>query len=353
MRGSRQRYSGFTLIELLVVIAIVGILVALMLPAIQSAREAGRRTSCMNNLKQGAFALLNYHDEQGQFPLGAYAAVEEDHPAEEDGLSWATQILPHLEEQPLYDQLKNNSVPGYQGNPWITNHPSGQRGIFKVAHDNSMRPIAGGDTVLSVFICPSVNLPLHAPGGAYFGSSASETVGTGYAVSHYKGSRGSGDRGMFWPPKEGVAEYNYSYDINGDGEIDTVPKKPYSRVRIQDVTDGTSKTIILGEAAYFVRSVAFPIWLGIYGDDGAVMFQTEDPINCGISGTRSFPLSQAQIDMMPWGIESDDCAFSWHTGGAYFAFVDGSVRFLDENIELRTFRLLGDRMDDEVIRELE
>jgi prepilin-type processing-associated H-X9-DG protein len=182
--------------------------------------------------------------------------------------------------------------------------------------------------------------------------SAPETVGTGYAAAHYKGSRGYGDRGMFWPPKEGAAEYTYSYDINGDGTPDTIPKKAYTRIRLEDVTDGTSKTIVIGEAAYFARAAAYPLWLGIYGDDGTVMFQTEDAINCNIGGVRAFPLSDAEMEKLPWGIESDDCAFSWHPNGAYFAFVDGSIRFIDENIELRTYWLLGDRADDEIIRNL-
>jgi prepilin-type processing-associated H-X9-DG protein len=283
--------------------------------------------------------------------LGAYAAVEEDHPAEEDGLGWATRILPQLEEQPIFDKLKNNKVPGYEGDPWVTDHPKGQRGIFKVAHDNGLRPIAGGDSVLSMFICPSVDLPSHVPGGAFFGKDE-DFSGTGYALAHYKGSRGHCDRGMFWPPKEGAAEYECPYDINDDGSIDSVPKRAYTRVRIEDVTDGTSKTIFVGEAAYYVRAIAFPLWMGIYGDDGAVMFETQDPINCNISGARAFPLSEAEMEMLPQA-EADDCAFSWHTGGAYFAFVDGSVRFLSEDIEQQTFWLLGDRMDDEVIRELQ
>ncbi len=351
----RRNGGGFTLIELLVVIAIVGILVALLMPAIQAAREAARRITCTNNLKQIALALHNYHNNQGQFPLGAYAAVEEDHPAEEDGLGWATQILPQLEEQALYDQLKNNKVPGYQGNPWITNHPRGQRGIFKVAHDNGLRPIAGGDSVLSAFLCPSVELPTHVPTGDYFGLSSVPFVATGYATAHYKASRGHCDRGMFWKPKEGAAEYACPYDIDGDGVMDSVPKKAISRVRIDDVADGTSKTILLGESAYFVSSKAFPIWMGMYSETGNTMFETEDEINCGIGGVRSFPLSAPDLEraVLVGGPEPTDCSFSWHTGGAYFAFVDGSVRFLTENLERRTLWLLGDRMDNEVIRELE
>src|SRR5215216_110308 len=124
---SARKHSAFTLVELLVVIAIIGLLVALLLPAVQAAREAARRTGCTNNLKQIALALLNYHDARGHFPLGAYSAIEEDHPAEEDGLGWATQILPQLEEQSVYDKLKNNNIPGYQNDPWITNHPPSQK----------------------------------------------------------------------------------------------------------------------------------------------------------------------------------------------------------------------------------
>jgi prepilin-type N-terminal cleavage/methylation domain-containing protein/prepilin-type processing-associated H-X9-DG protein len=350
---SARKQSAFTLVELLVVIAIIGVLVALLLPAVQAAREAARRTACTNNLKQLALALLNYHNARNQFPLGAYSAVQEDHPAEEDGLGWATQILPQLEEQSVYDKLKNNTIPTYQGNPWITNHPPGQKGIFAVAHSSGLRPITGGDASLSMFLCPSVDLPTRVPSGAYFGLSPTDFVGTGYATSHYKGSRGRCNRGMFWPPKEGAAEEVCHYDITGDGIPDDVPKKPYSRVRIQDVTDGLSKTIMLGESAYFVRSSNFPIWAGNYGDDGAVMFETLDQINCNIGDARSFPLTSEQIDRLPEKIETNNCSFSWHSGGAYFAFGDGSVHFLSESLELRTFWLLGDRTDSALLSELQ
>lgn len=346
------KHFAFTLVELLVVIAIIGLLVALLLPAIQSAREASRRTACTNNLKQIALALLNYESTAGQFPLGSYTSAAEDHPAEEDGLSWATQILPQLEEQPLFDRLKNNEVPFFKGNPWTTNYPPAQKGIFSVASISGLRPIAGGETILAMFACPSVDLPPIVPNGAYFGQ-AGDLINTGYATAHYKGSRGMCDRGMFWPPKEGAAEYDCTWgDLNGDGTIDIIHRRPMTRVRLKDVTDGVSKTLIVGEAAYFVRSASFPIWLGIYGDDGAVMFKTEDPINCNLSGARSFPLSADQINSLPEKNESDDCSFGWHTGGAFFAFVDGHVQFLSENIDVRTYRLLGDRMDDEDMHDI-
>jgi len=102
-----RKTAGFTLVELLVVIAIIGILVALLLPAIQAAREAARRASCVNNLKQIALALLNYEQSRGQFPLGSYTAVEEDHPAEEDGLSWARPygVNPQIDDAEFVREL--------------------------------------------------------------------------------------------------------------------------------------------------------------------------------------------------------------------------------------------------------
>ena len=82
------------------------------------------------------------------------------------------------------------------------------------------------------------------------------------------------------------------------------------------------------------------------------MFETLDEINCNLGGVRNFPLTADQISNLPEKNETDHCTFSWHPGGAYFAFVDGSVRFLSENLELRTFWLLGDRMDAALIQEL-
>ncbi len=178
MVKSSRKHAGFTLVELLVVIAIIGLLIALLLPAIQSAREAARRTSCTNNLKQIALALLNYESSAGQFPLGSYTAVQEDHPAEEDGLSWASQILPQLEEQAIYDTLKNNNIPFFKGNPWVKDYPPAQKGIFSVAGASGLRPIAGGEIILSMFVCPSVDLPAIVPNGAYFGQAPTDLINT-------------------------------------------------------------------------------------------------------------------------------------------------------------------------------
>jgi len=345
----RSRHAGFTLVELMVVIAIIGILVALLLPAIQAAREAARRSQCANNVKQMTLALLNFHDTIKEFPRGAYTAAAPEpnwKSNEEDGLGWATKILPYLEEQPLYDRIVHNGIPGYDGNPW-------KPGIFKAAIAAGKSPISGGETVIGGFHCPSADIPETVPGGGYFGVPG-DPVTTGYASSHYKASRGYCDRGMFLRKSESVKPQTLEdMDFDGDGILDKIDKVPFTRVRIQDVLDGTSKTIAIGEAAYFTDKIAsFPLWIGTIAEDGAVLFKTHEPINCNLSGARSFPLTGGDKDRLDLlGNYADDCAFSWHTNGAFFGFVDGSVRFLTENLETRTFALLGDRMDGRVVGE--
>src|SRR5262245_56226043 len=118
MRAFVRARAGFTLVELLVVIAIIGILVALLLPAVQAAREAARRAKCTNNVKQITLALLSYHDANKRFPRGTYTNPDKNHLNAEDGPGWATKILPYLEEQAYYDRIVRNGVPGYDGDPW-------------------------------------------------------------------------------------------------------------------------------------------------------------------------------------------------------------------------------------------
>ena len=341
---------GFTLVELLVVIAIIGILVAMLLPAIQAAREAARRAQCQNNLKQITLALLNYHDSAKQFPQGAYTADKKSDFADEDGLGWATKILPQLEEQAVYDQLLHTGIVSgsldFDGDPW---HP----GIFFIADFKGKRPFAGGDAVIPTFLCPSVDLPTHVPDKSFWGLSG-KLLGTGYGTSHYKASRGACDRGMFLRRAESLLESTcYETDYDGDGTPDGVTKGRYTRIRVQDVLDGTSKTIAVGEAAYLAsnsKADMFPSWVGTWGEDGNILFKTRDFINCGLGGgPRGFPLGPDELNQLIGGPDQDDCAYSWHVGGAFFGFVDGSVHFLTENLDLRIFSLLGDRMDGQII----
>lgn len=354
-----RRRSGFTLVELLVVIAIIGILVALLLPAVQAAREAARRSSCSVNMKQIGLALLNYHDVNSAFPRGAYTS-ESGSGRSEDGLGWASRILPQIEQQPVYDQLVDNDLVttagggfDYRGNPW-------QPFIFVTARNSNRLPMAGADTVISTFLCPSVDSPNRAPDGSYFPGSSSSAQAPNYnhGTSHYKGSRGFCDRGMFLRTSEQLLNATCTEFIpSADGsEIEYVVEKNDQKgpVKIAQVVDGTSKTIAVGEAAYTTDIANYPVWIGTYEEDGAVLFKTRDPINCGIGGLRNFALTaddQARMLVESGDSAIDDCSVSWHPGGVYFAFVDGSVRFLHQDLDTYVFWLMGDREDGEVIRD--
>ncbi len=332
--------SAFTLVELLVVIAIIGILVALLLPAVQSAREAARRMSCAVNLKQIALALLSYHDTTGEFPKGAYTAATGART--EDGLGWMTRILPQIEQQAVYDQLVDNGISAagvnFDGNPW-------QPVIFASAKATGKLPLSGAEAVIPTFLCPTVSMPERAPDGSFYGGSPAQVNNYGHGVSHYKGSRGYCDRGMFLRTEEALKTDTCNDDVNGDGVPDLIEKGRYPRIRLKDVSDGTSKTISVGEAAYTVSIADYPVWVGTYREDGAILFKTRDPINCGAAGDP-LPLDPNRMLTAPG--QADDCSFSWHPTGALFTFVDGSVHFLAEDLDVRIFWLLGDRLDGEV-----
>ncbi|NOZ40591.1 MAG: DUF1559 domain-containing protein [Planctomycetes bacterium] len=291
---------GFTLVELLVVIAIIGVLVALLLPAVQAAREAARVATCKNRLRQLGLALLNYHDVRKEFPVGVSGGGAGPRSrCIDDGHGWGVALLPYLEQQPLYDLIQ----PDFEPCP------------FRTAHGNTRQIIQGGDTMLEVFRCPSSELGPHAE--PIFAGLL------GYATSDYKASTGLGDSGLFYK----------TYDGERSG---------YARVRIADVTDGLSNTIAFGESAYYEGIRNWPIWLGAPGTDEATLFKTDAraPINCTISPKTISNFSSA-ID--------DDCAFSWHNGGAHFSFADGSVHWLVEEIDPQTYWDMGTKNDGRVL----
>jgi hypothetical protein len=310
----------------------------------------------MNNVKQISLALLSFHDATGAFPRGAYTAANR---GEEDGLGWASKALPYLEEQAAYDLLVQNQVAGYEGDPW-------QPGIFAAAAAAGLAPIAGGDAQIPTFLCPTVDLgafPPLVPEPGFFPRGSGDPHKVGYAALHYKASRGYCDNGMFWRTGEGLLDYRddptrglcFDVDMDGDGVLDPnrdiVVKKKYTRIRVQDIPDGTSKTITIGEAAYVYRHADYPMWLGTSDEDGSILFKTVELINCNLGGGRSFTLSEFEENQLPGvsGSQKDDCAYSWHVGGAFFGFADGSVHFLTENTELRVFALLGNRQDGQVV----
>jgi prepilin-type N-terminal cleavage/methylation domain-containing protein len=328
---SRHRPAAFTLVELLVVVAIIGVLVALLLPAVQAARESARRSQCQNNLRQLGIALNSYAEARRRYPIGVQGGIGSNI---DDGYGWATQLLPPLEQQTLYRQLHDKQAVTNSG---TMPYP----GIIERHFRTAGRIIAGGDTVLTVFRCPSSQLPSHATN---MGSSWPHA--NGYATSDYKACTGLGDNGIFFKPDDGIRAR-----WTGD-------RMWYDRTRPEDVTDGLSQTIAFGESGYYLiqrnggASNRWPVWIGGYGRGGdeATLFKTdaEAPINCEIY-PKSFDGFVERAAGRPPGPRDDDCAFSWHDGGAFFAFADSSVHFLRDEIDMRTYEDLGTKNDGHVV----
>jgi len=308
---------AFTLVELLVVIAIIGVLIALLLPAVQAAREAARRGQCQANLKELGLALNNYVDVHKQYPIGVQGDTGS---FDEDGFGWGFSLLPYLEQQALFNRLNKprNWLSGSLASDPRTAKPF--PGIFNVTYNNTKKIIPGGGTVLSVFRCPTSELLVHSDGGP--------PSRNGYGTSDYKACDGARDLGIFFKVADGI-------DHAG-----------VRRVRPQDVTDGLSQTFAFGESAYYTVSGTsnqdWPIWLGAPGTDESALFKTQPPniIGCGIV-PKSIEGFRTALD--------DDCAFSWHEGGAFFVFADGSVHFISESIDMDNYRRLGVKNDGEII----
>ena len=301
MQASSFRRHGFTLVELLVVIAIIGILVALLLPAVQSAREASRRSACLNNLKQVALAIHNYHDSHLLLPPGAISTNE---------TSWHVHVLPYLERQNLYDQF-TFAAGAY------TASPVNQRvGV-------SLQPV-------KAYLCPSsvyqkmvlTPAPPHQPlaGEILSGNQIPYTT-------HYYGILGA--RG-----KNPVTNLNYDTAGScghGDQAITGVFGKN-SKYRLSDVIDGTSQTFLIGEISWGNGKLGtrYRSW----------MRGTDSGTDCWIAGARNVvnSINTPGVDTF------NDIAFgSMHTRGTHFAFCDASARFVRDNVDLSVYRSTATR----------
>ncbi|MCR9117862.1 MAG: DUF1559 domain-containing protein [bacterium] len=318
-----KRKTGFTLVELLVVIAIIGVLIALLLPAVQAAREAARRSSCTNNLKQLALGAQNYHDVNGELPAG----VEDVNPADSNdaGWGWPVRLLPFIEMNNEFQQLGANdytldtilaAVNGINSSSAISAYPVAHQGFIEVVSNK-----------YPVWNCPS------AEGRAL--TSFTSNAGTasrveGVAMSTYIGCKGGS-------PHAGG-------DDGGGALI------PSNSVKFRDITDGTSNTFLIGERAVpsglTNSSKVENSWLGARKTYGNTI-----PA-CTVIGIVDRLMNPVE------GSSPDNIRFpfsSQHPTGSQFAFVDGSVHFIAETIEFRTssplgaYQKLGRRADGEVL----
>jgi prepilin-type N-terminal cleavage/methylation domain-containing protein/prepilin-type processing-associated H-X9-DG protein len=302
--------SAFTLIELLVVTAVIAILIALLLPAVQQARESARRLQCQNNLKQIGLALQNYHDAFGRFPFG-YLDKSGTTGVQDGGWSWQAQILPQLEQGNLFNRFDFNY------------HPHGQPGSISDPDGRNQAAIA---TTLPVFSCPSDTKPPTVP----MHPMDSPGYVPAIATSSYSACMGAHDATLCMKDgkigKERKARHS-------DGLFGVNACKSLSKV-----TDGTSHTIAAGENCW-VEGINHILY-GTVTDNGQADCSTglADSEGRRTGGGPFRHLKSAHkamnsaLAILPPG-RSFTAFGSRHPGGAQFLMADGSVRFLSETIE--------------------
>lgn len=359
LRRDRVPNSGFTLVELLVVIAIIGVLVALLLPAVQAARESARRAQCQNNLKQLGIGIQNVHDATGALPRGVYSDPDN---LDSGGLSWLTKLLPFVEEQNRYNLLRDFYPPASQTGGVAYNSAWEFHAPFAYAQSLGT-PIPTSDVSIATFKCPSSGLPLFIP------EDAATIEVRGLATTDYKGSAGPSDTGLFVRPRiqnVGAAPDVYRFDDGTQLEFERLFR---TEINFREITDGLTNTIAASESAYAIQSSTntsserWPMWIGSRGSgwDEAVLYNTVFSVNCEFGAAQEYwninndPVIQTVKNKLDSYNDSrsrndiNDCAYSWHTGGVYAAFGDGSVRFINEEIDHRTHVLLGNGFDGQII----
>ncbi|WP_406698113.1 DUF1559 domain-containing protein [Singulisphaera sp. Ch08] len=310
MHAPRRR--GFTLIELLVVIAIIAVLIALLLPAVQSAREAARRAQCVNNIKQMALAMHNYHDTNGCFPFALIQA--------NDKYSCYTGILPFLEQAPLFAAYNTNVGPRHGANTTTSS------------------------TKVQAYLCPSMTLPYAKPDVAnndYLAPTSYATSNGDVYANLYSG------RHLYGEPKGVIIGASTTNSGDTASPLATVACPPIS---VGSIKDGSSNTVFIGEQDYALKNDFFGSTTTRAGQlrGGQGVWAHGYPRGLNFSTWGKFNLHTVNDDVT--SEENGIYSFrSQHPGGVNFAFSDGSIRFLKESVSKSIYRALSTRAGGEVV----
>jgi len=308
--SSRHVRVGFTLIELLVVLAIIGTLIALLLPAVQRVREAANRVRCQNNLRQIVLALHSYHDELGSLPPGYVwkpmmggsepCPNPPGDPTDTDpGWGWASLLLPYLEQDNLYRQI-DLGVP---------------------ARDPRYDRLRAA--VLPIFVCPSDwaagTYTMISDLGMSMGDAATNSYAACYGSGRYIALQPSRGDGLFFRN---------------------------SRIRLEDIKDGTSNTLAVGERAALLTRTP---WVGAPCEGTAHVTPGAPTSSTAVGDTPVLPLAQTGSHTLNDLAADPDNFFTPHPGAGQFAFADGSVRGVRRLIDPRVFQALSTRAGGEVV----
>ncbi|WP_172991793.1 DUF1559 domain-containing protein [Lacipirellula parvula] len=289
-----RRRTAFTLVELLVVIAIIGVLVALILPAVQAAREAARRTQCQNNLRQIGLALQLHHDAKGRFPAASHGFPLKPLGTDQYAVSWAFELLPYMEQQAMYAAH----------NPAIRADDD--------ANSTAMR------TPVSAFYCPTRRSPV---ADRDFDNDDAPSTKRGVAAgSDYAANSGTSTQ----------------HGMPGRDEFDTTELGPIyvmSKISARQVTDGLSMTYAVGEKYLPPIDESVDPALQHVRQGDAAIFSGDARHSIVRRSSAGFPESETDDYPGKFG--------SLHNGVSHFAFLDGSVHTIEHTLDVATLVMLS------------
>jgi prepilin-type N-terminal cleavage/methylation domain-containing protein len=329
------RQPGFTLVELLVVIAIIGVLVALLLPAVQAARESARRAQCVSNLKNCALACMNYESSKKELPYGRKYDLW-------DTYTWTQLILPHIEQAAVFQNYW--TLPDYK---WAQTRPgpNGPAGI-----DERMKQARHAR--IPLYYCPSDQSPT---------ANEMDSPEWGFWRGNYRGCVGAGDMyGNRVEAADGVVAAEAWRGVFGVKKFEGafMPPKPQAGAGISQVEDGTSNTVMLSEGIVpTIPGWGGPIGSTIYGNMGGALYSNHQTPNVSIEDKPlghcpqdvqdneytplCITLNPAAQTWLPGGQAARVAARSKHPGGVNASMADASVRFVSDGVDSAVWRAVG------------